>query len=203
MSLPEGVILIPDAISEHTADRLVNIVAQDAQHLVRNLRQEPDFPKPVMRIPMIQYGLWWSLQEQKYQPAKLPVPELFLELANELYKKFSPWKLPRVDSSVVNIYEKESDKLVMHFDDAEHPSVLASGSPVLSLSLGNTAWYQLGEVRGDKPSIVGKIKLEHRTALLLGGPSRLRKHGILDLEKTGIGTSLGARISITFRQTTP
>jgi len=118
-------------------------------------------------------------------------PGAFLELAREAaraggFEGFEP------DACLVNEYVAGA-KMSLHQDRNERDF----GAPIVSVSLGLPAVFLFGgEARGDKTT---KHRLEHGDVVVWGGPSRLRFHGVKELEG-GHHPKLGARrINLTFR----
>jgi alkylated DNA repair protein (DNA oxidative demethylase) len=72
-------------------------------------------------------------------------------------------------------------------------------APVVSVSLGDTAVFRLGGL--ERRGKTATMKLSSGDLVVLGGPSRLRYHGI-DRVLTGTSTLLseGGRINITLRR---
>ena len=75
----------------------------------------------------------------------------------------------------------------------------ALDAPVLSVSLGDTALFRLGGL--DRKGPTRSFKLASGDVMLLGGPSRLRFHGV-DRIYEGTSTLLdkGGRLNLTLRR---
>ena len=98
------------------------------------------------------------------------------------------------EACLVNLY-REGAKMGLH-QDADEEEFAA---PVVSISLGDTAIFRIGGTeRGGKTET---IKLASGDVLVMGGPSRLRYHGI-DRVLAGTSTLLegGGRINLTLRR---
>lgn len=98
------------------------------------------------------------------------------------------------EACLVNFY-REGAKMGLH-QDADEEDFAA---PVVSISLGDTAVFRIGGTeRGGKTET---IKLSSGDVLVIGGPSRLRYHGI-DRVLSGTSTLLdeGGRINLTLRR---
>ena len=64
----------------------------------------------------------------------------------------------------------------VHQDKDERPETIASGVPIVSLSIGDTARFVIGGfTRKEQPA---PILLRSGDAVVMGGPSRLRFHGV-------------------------
>ena len=64
----------------------------------------------------------------------------------------------------------------LHQDKDEDASTLDAGVPVVSLSIGDSARFLLGGFRRRDP--VAEIMLRSGDAFVMGGPGRLRYHGV-------------------------
>ena len=97
------------------------------------------------------------------------------------------------DACLISVYAPGA-RLSLHQDKDERE---VAGHPLVSLSLGLPATFQLGGLsRADKP---GKVPLAHGDVLVWGGPSRLRYHGVSTLAD-GEHRLLGRRrINLSFR----
>jgi alkylated DNA repair protein (DNA oxidative demethylase) len=121
-----------------------------------------------------------------------PMPALFLEIARRAasaagYPEFVP------DACLINRY-LPGTKLSLHQDKDERDF----SSPIVSISLGLAATFLFGGLaRNDK---IRRIRLQHGDAVVWGGPSRLRFHGI-DRLASGVHPVFGStRINLTFRK---
>jgi DNA oxidative demethylase len=102
------------------------------------------------------------------------------------------------DAAIVNVYDYGAS-LGLHRDDAEGDA-MAAGSPVVTVSLGDTCKFRFGN-----PHVRGKpyrdIELASGDLFVFGGPSRLAYHGV---PKVFVGTGpvelgLDCRVSVTLR----
>ena len=104
------------------------------------------------------------------------------------------------DAAIVNLYE-EGAKLGLHQDKIEGAEVVAAGSPVVTISLGDRCVFRFGNTdRPSRPST--DVELASGDLFVFGGPSRLAFHGV---PKTFAGSGppelgLEGRISVTLRQ---
>jgi alkylated DNA repair protein (DNA oxidative demethylase) len=104
------------------------------------------------------------------------------------------------DAAIVNFYAPGA-KLGLHQDKFEGADVIASGSPVVTISLGDTCEFRLGNVH--KPTRPYQdIQLASGDLLMFGGPARLAFHGVPKIYPGTGPTSLAltGRISVTLRQ---
>jgi len=126
-----------------------------------------------------------------------PFPDLLRRLGRDacLATGFEPADF---DASIVNFYDHDS-MLGLH-QDASEGSAVGAGSPVVTISLGDTCVFRFGNsVSRCKP--YRDIQLASGDVFVFGGPSRLAYHGV---PKVLAGTgprSLGVtgRISVTLR----
>jgi alkylated DNA repair protein (DNA oxidative demethylase) len=125
------------------------------------------------------------------------MPQSFLALAINAaahagYQDFSP------DACLINRYNIGA-RMTLHQDKNE----LDFSQPIVSVSLGLTAVFQLGGFQRADKAI--KLQLDHGDVVVWGGISRMRYHGILPL-KAGPNpleitpTLADCRINLTFRK---
>ena len=100
------------------------------------------------------------------------------------------------EACLVNHY-REGAKMGLHRDEDEEDFA----APVVSISLGDTAIFRIGDTERGGPTET--LKLASGDVLVMGGASRLRYHGI-DRVLTGTSTLLkqGGRINLTLRRVT-
>jgi alkylated DNA repair protein (DNA oxidative demethylase) len=119
------------------------------------------------------------------------MPQEFVELAARAAAEtgFAPF-VP--DACLVNRYAVGA-KMSLHQDKDERDIA----APIVSISLGLPAVFLFGgDERSDRQR---RIRLRHGDAVVWGGPSRFRYHGILPLEE-GTHPATGAyRFNLTFR----
>jgi alkylated DNA repair protein (DNA oxidative demethylase) len=88
----------------------------------------------------------------------------------------------------------------VHQDKDESPASIATGVPIVSLSIGETARFLFGGLKRRDP--LQALLLESGDAFVFGGPARLRYHGVSRIVP---GTAppeldLRGRFNLTFRQ---
>src|SRR5262245_53322791 len=81
----------------------------------------------------------------------------------------------RPDICIVNFYTAES-RLGVHQDKDERPATLAAGVPIVSVSLGDAVRFVVGGLSRKDP--LRPLMLRSGDVLVMGGPSRLRFHGV-------------------------
>lgn len=157
-----------------------------------------------MSVGMLCLGRHWNAQTYSYEPRRSdfdnqpapPIPaalEAFaVEAAVHAGYAFAP------DICIVNFYS-EASRMGVHQDKDESPETLEAGVPIVSLSLGDTARFVIGGLTRREPT--SPLMLHSGDVLVMGGPSRLRFHGVTRIlpgtapEGTGPG-----RFNLTFRQ---
>ncbi|MFO0994812.1 MAG: alpha-ketoglutarate-dependent dioxygenase AlkB [Hyphomicrobiales bacterium] len=110
-----------------------------------------------------------------------------------LWRQVSDYPHPP-EACLVNLY-REGAKMGLHRDEDEEDF----SAPVVSVSLGDTAIFRIGGLaRGGKTET---LKLGSGDVLVMGGPSRLRYHGI-DRVLAASSTLVpgGGRINLTLRR---
>jgi DNA oxidative demethylase len=104
------------------------------------------------------------------------------------------------DAAIINFYQAGA-KLGLHQDKIEGSEVVAAGSPVVTISLGDSCIFRFGNT--ERPSRPYEdITLTSGDLFVFGGPSRLAYHGV---PKTFAGSAdpglqIDGRISVTLRQ---
>lgn len=106
----------------------------------------------------------------------------------------------RVDTVLLNWY-KPGDSLGMHIDRTEK----ALGRPVVTISLGSDAIFQVGGL--DKTEPVEEMTVISGDVYVFGGQDRLMWHGVKKVYDATLFDTLGmrtpGRISLTIRQVQP
>lgn len=100
------------------------------------------------------------------------------------------------EACLVNHY-REGAKMGLHRDEDEEDF----SAPVVSISLGDTAIFRIGGL--ERAGKTETLKLSSGDVLVMGGPSRLRYHGI-DRVLAGTSSLLkqGGRLNLTLRRVT-
>ena len=153
---------------------------------------------------MLCLGRHWNGLTYGYEPRRSdfdgqpapPIPPAFLRLAVSAAAKAGFTVEP--DICIVNYYDVDA-RLGVHQDKDESPASLAAGIPIVSISLGDAARFVIGGLTRREPT--SPVMLRSGDVLVMGGPSRLRFHGVTRVlpgtapEGTGPG-----RFNLTFRQ---
>ncbi len=158
-----------------------------------------------MHCDMLCLGRHWNARTYTYEPVRsdhdgLPPPALPADLAHlALSAAAAVGFTLSPDICLINRYGHDG-RMGLHQDKDEDASAIEAGIPVVSLSLGDSARFLLGGFRRREPTTA--IELRSGDAFVLGGPSRLRYHGVARI-LPGSGPAavgLAGRISLTFRQ---
>jgi alkylated DNA repair protein (DNA oxidative demethylase) len=128
-----------------------------------------------------------------------PFPPLLVRLGRAACEAtgFTP---AAFDAAIVNHYAPGS-RLGQHQDKAEGEGARAAGSPVVTISLGDTCVFRLGNTV-DRGRPYHDVLLASGDLLVFGGPARMAYHGVPRL-RTGSGPpllGLSGRLSVTLRQ---
>jgi DNA alkylation damage repair protein AlkB len=102
------------------------------------------------------------------------------------------------DICIMNFYGPEA-KLGVHQDKDERPETIAAGIPIVSVSLGDAARFVVGGLSRRDPTQA--LALRSGDVLVMGGPSRLRYHGVTRIQPGTAPPGTGpGRFNLTFRQ---
>jgi alkylated DNA repair protein (DNA oxidative demethylase) len=172
---------------------------------------ETGFYTPIVRggrpmsVRMLCLGRHWNALAYRYEDTRSdadgrpapPLPPDLSALASRVAHEAGFQMAP--DVCIVNWYGGSS-RMGLHQDKDESNASLAAGTPVVSISLGDTARFVFGGLR--RREAVQTIPLESGDAFVFGGPARLRYHGVARiLPGTGPASlELEGRLNLTFRQ---
>jgi DNA alkylation damage repair protein AlkB len=144
-------------------------------------------------------GLTYTYEERRSDFDNLPAPEIpeaLAALATTAADRAGFAMKP--DLCIMNFYDRDS-RMGVHQDKDEGRASIQAGIPIVSVSLGDTARFVVGGLTRKEPT--APIMLESGDVVVMGGPSRLRFHGVTRIlpgtapEGTGPG-----RFNLTFRQ---
>jgi DNA alkylation damage repair protein AlkB len=158
-----------------------------------------------MSIKMVCLGRHWNAKTYTYEATRtdndgLPVQELPADLKDLARRAASEaGMMIEPDICLINRYP-EGGRLGLHQDKDERPETIEAGIPVVSISLGDTAEFLIGGTRRKDP--VKIVLLESGDAIVFGGPSRLRYHGVSGIVAATAPAELAiqGRFNLTFRQ---
>jgi alkylated DNA repair protein (DNA oxidative demethylase) len=158
-----------------------------------------------MHVRMVCLGQHWNPLTYTYGATRAdhdnlpvaPVPDEWVALASRAAAA-AGFAL-RPDIGLINLYDADG-RMGLHQDKDESPASVASGVPVVSVSLGATARFMFGGLKRKAP--VESYLLESGDVFVFGGPSRLRYHGVSRIVPGTAPPSLGidGRFNLTFRQ---
>jgi alkylated DNA repair protein (DNA oxidative demethylase) len=157
-----------------------------------------------MSVGMLCLGKHWNGMTYKYEERRSdhdglpvpPLPALFADVARAAAADAGFAMQP--DLCIMNYYT-DAAKMGVHQDKDERPETIAAGIPIVSVSLGDAARFVVGGTSRRDPT--SPLILRSGDVLVMGGPSRLRYHGVTRVmpgtapEGTGPG-----RFNLTFRQ---
>jgi DNA oxidative demethylase len=157
-----------------------------------------------MSVGMLCLGRHWNALTYDYEPRRSdfdhqpapPIPPSFeaiaIAAASEAGYAFAP------DICIVNFYSEVS-RMGVHQDKDERRETLDAGVPIVSVSLGDTARFVIGGVTRKEPT--RPLMLRSGDVVVMGGPSRLRFHGVTRILPGTAPSGTGpGRFNLTFRQ---
>jgi alkylated DNA repair protein (DNA oxidative demethylase) len=152
---------------------------------------------------MLCLGRHWNALTYSYEPSRSdhdglrvpPIPEDLASLASDAARRagfdFTP------DICILNFYTAGS-RMGVHQDKDERPETLAAGVPIVSVSLGDAARFVIGGLTRKEP--MRPLALRSGDVLVMGGPSRLRFHGVTRILPGTAPNGTGpGRFNLTFR----
>lgn len=165
-----------------------------------------------MRLRMLCLGHHWSARDYKYHPTRTdvdglpvgPIPDELQALARRAVTEtgyVAPADYRPHDVCIVNWYDEDGGRLGDHVDNSETPESLASGYPVVSLSVGASCVFRIGGLQRTDP--YERVTLDSGDLVLFGRSKRLSYHGVHKVlpgtTPPGLGLSAGGRVNLTFR----
>ena len=157
-----------------------------------------------MSVGMLCLGKHWNGLTYKYEDRRsdfdgLPVPPIPPELAALATAAAADAGFEmHADLCIMNYYTADA-KLGVHQDKDERPETIAAGIPIVSVSLGDAARFVVGGLSRKDP--INPMILRSGDVLVMGGPSRLRYHGVTRIQPGTAPEGTGpGRINLTFRQ---
>jgi alkylated DNA repair protein (DNA oxidative demethylase) len=157
-----------------------------------------------MSVGMLCLGRHWNATTYKYEERRsdydgLPVPPVppdlaAIAIAAAAHAGFTM----RPDLCIVNFYDQDS-RMGVHQDKDEPRETIEAGIPIVSVSIGDVARFVVGGL--SRKESMSPMMLRSGDVVVMGGPSRLRFHGVTKIlqgtapEGTGPG-----RFNLTFRQ---
>jgi DNA alkylation damage repair protein AlkB len=157
-----------------------------------------------MSVGMLCLGRHWNGMKYAYEERRsdfddLPAPPLppdFRRLAIDAAAQADFELHP--DLCIMNFYDSES-RMGVHQDKDERAETIDAGVPIVSVSLGDTARFVVGGLSRKDP--MRPLMLRSGDVVVMGGPSRLRFHGVTRIQPGTAPAGLGpGRFNLTFRQ---
>jgi len=193
-------------------ERRLDLESQRA--LWRECRVLADGPVPMytptvrggrkMSVGMLCLGKHWNGLTYRYEAARsdfdglaVPsIPSTFVEVARSAAAEAGFTIEP--DLCIVNYYTAEA-RMGVHQDKDERPATIAAGIPIVSVSLGDAARFVIGGLTRREPT--RPLILRSGDVLVMGGPSRLRFHGVTRILSSTAPEGTGpGRFNLTFLQ---
>ncbi len=156
-----------------------------------------------MSVGMLCLGKHWNGMTYSYEDRRsdfdgLPVPEIpprFADIARAAAADAGFTMQP--DLCIMNLYSADA-KMGVHQDKDERPETIGAGIPIVSVSLGDAARFVIGGLSRRDPT--QPLILRSGDVLVMGGPSRLRYHGVTRILPGTAPAGLGpGRFNLTFR----
>jgi DNA alkylation damage repair protein AlkB len=144
-------------------------------------------------------GLTYTYEDRRSDFDDLPVPAIPPRLAALARAAAADAGFEmRPDMRIMNYYTADA-KLGVHQDKDERPETIAAGIPIVSVSLGDAARFVVGGLSRKDPT--NPMILRSGDVLVMGGPSRLRYHGVARIQPGTAPEGTGpGRFNLTFRQ---
>ena len=204
-----GVTLAPGLVLMQA--RLSSATQRELWALCRTLAEGPvPMYSPTVRggktmsVGMLCLGKHWNGLTYEYEERRsdfdgLPapaIPPILVDLAKEAASDAGFTVAP--DICILNYYTA-SARMGVHQDKDERAETIASGHPIVSLSIGDEARFVVGGLSRRDPTM--PVMLKSGDVIVMGGPSRLRYHGVTRIlpGTAPVGTGPG-RFNLTFRQ---
>ena len=157
-----------------------------------------------MSVGMLCLGRHWNALTYRYEEGRTdfdglrvpPIPADFEAIAIDAATRAGFTMRP--DVCIMNFYDQQS-RMGVHQDKDESRETIESGVPIVSVSIGDTARFVIGGLSRKDP--MRPMKLHSGDVLVMGGPSRLRFHGVTRIESGSAPAGTGpGRFNLTFRQ---
>ena len=157
-----------------------------------------------MSVGMLCLGKHWNGLTYKYEERRSdfdglpapPIPERLAQIARSAATDAGFSIAP--DICIMNFYTSTA-KMGVHQDKDERPETIAAGIPIVSVSLGDDARFVVGGLSRREPTF--PVMLKSGDVIVMGGPSRLRYHGVTGIRSGTAPRGTGpGRINLTFRQ---
>jgi len=158
-----------------------------------------------MHVEMCCLGLHWNANTYRYESLrsdhdKLPVQPLPQDLKVLAQRAAAATGMAIEPDICLLVFYDETGAMGLHRDKDERPETIAAGVPIVSISVGDSARFRVGGFSRKEP--LQTILLESGDVFVMGGPSRLRYHGVPGILPNTAPAGLGfhGRFNLTFRQ---
>jgi DNA alkylation damage repair protein AlkB len=157
-----------------------------------------------MSVGMLCLGSHWNALTYTYEERRTdfdnqpvpPVPPEFVELAAGAAAKAGLEMQPAL--CIMNFYSAVS-RMGVHQDKDESRESIERGAPIVSVSLGDAARFVVGGLSRREPT--RPLILRSGDVIVMGGPSRLRFHGVTNILPGTAPEGMGpGRFNLTFRE---
>ncbi|MGH8636807.1 MAG: alpha-ketoglutarate-dependent dioxygenase AlkB [Burkholderiales bacterium] len=157
-----------------------------------------------MSVGMLCLGRHWNALTYQYEDRRadfdgaeaLPLPSEFAALAIAAAARAGFEMRP--DLCIMNFYSADS-RMGVHQDKDERPETIERGVPIVSVSLGDAARFVVGGLTRREPT--EPLILRSGDVVVMGGPSRLRFHGVTKIQPGTAPEGTGpGRFNLTFRE---
>jgi alkylated DNA repair protein (DNA oxidative demethylase) len=157
-----------------------------------------------MTVGMLCLGSHWNALTYEYEARRTdhdqlavpPLPPAFVQLATGAAGRAGFTLQPGV--CIMNFYTPDS-RMGVHQDKDESPASIARGAPIVSVSHGDAARFVVGGVTRREPT--RPLMLRSGDVVVMGGPSRLRFHGVTRILPGTAPEGMGpGRFNLTFRE---
>jgi alkylated DNA repair protein (DNA oxidative demethylase) len=165
-----------------------------------------------LRLRMLCLGEHWSARDYGYHATRVdvdnlpcpPVPDALQTVARRALIEanyLAEQEIVPYELCIVNWYDEATGRLGDHVDNSESPESIASGYPIVSISLGASCIFRMGGLGKRDP--YAKHVLESGDLVVFGRSMRLAHHGVSKLLPGTTPADLGitnSRINLTFRR---
>lgn len=196
---PEGIWFFKGYFAEAAQRRLLGEIRDIVSRAPLYVPTMPRTGKP-FSVHMTNCGTlgWVSSKDggYRYQPTHPETGEAWPPMPGDLVALWRDVADYRADpeACLINWYGPRA-KLGLHVDSDEEDTQ----APVVSVSLGDDAWFRIGGLKRRDPT--QRVLLKSGDVIVLGGPARLVHHGI-DRVVTGTAPLIGedGRFNLTMRR---
>jgi alkylated DNA repair protein (DNA oxidative demethylase) len=200
MNLPEGILFFPNALDKPALAAVVDGLRVVLAAAPPQRTQTRGGGMTSAAMTNCGQAGWWSDHRGYRYVTRRPgtdapwpaMPQAFGTAVRKVASR-TPWPDFAPDACLINFYEPGA-KMGLHQDRDERDLA----HPIITFCLGDDADFLIGGIaRGDKTQA---LLVQHGDALVMGGASRMRFHGIRKIYPNTSPLALGGRYSLTFRR---